>query len=87
MHDENFLKWYDRVGVERPSHESHTVVDTPENPLSEQLIQFKPTSWHLKGNVLYAETDHGPVVQTIPTDYICKGMDERGLPILVKLGE
>lgn len=86
MHDEKELKWFDRMGKNRPTHEEHGVVDTWENPLSEQLPRLKTRNWRLEGNTLIADTDQGPLVQTIPTNYICKGTDDKGMPILVKIG-
>lgn len=83
--DEKELKWFDKVKKSRPSHEEHGVADTFENPLSEQLIDGKPRNWRMEGNELICDTDFGPLRQRIPTDYICKGTDKKGLPILVKV--
>ena len=35
--------------------------------------------------MLYAEGNHGIVANKIPTDYICTGIDDKGLPILKKV--
>lgn len=85
MHDERVLKWYDRVGKARPEHLPHGVKDDVENPLSEQLKRAKCWNWRIDGNLLLADTEFGPLSQRIPTDYICKGTDEDGMPILVKI--
>lgn len=85
MFDEKELKQYDRWGVARPTHLPHGVTDTPENPLSEQIPKLKCWNWHMEGNQLIAETEHGPFVQTIDSSYICLGTDENNLPILRKV--
>lgn len=83
--DEKELKWFDEVKKARPSHEEHGVVDTWEDPLSSRLISGNPRNWHLEGNELTCDTDFGPLRQRIPTDYICHGTDEKGLPILKRV--
>lgn len=85
MYDEKTLRWFDRMGVKRPTHLPHGVVDTPENPLSNQLNRLKCYNWRLEGNLLTCDTDEGPLSQNIPPNYICKGTDVEGLPILVKI--
>jgi hypothetical protein len=39
----------------------------------------------MEGNQLLCDTEHGKVVQTIPTDYICTGTDSDNKPILQKI--
>lgn len=81
MHDDKTLQWYDRMGKARPSSEAHgTVEDIRKN-----LKRLKTENWRVEGNMLKADTDMGPLTQRIPPDYICKGTDSEGLPILVKL--
>lgn len=70
------------MGRERPSHEAH---GTPED-IRGSLKRAHAYSWHMEGNELVADTDLGPLRQMIPTDYICLGSDEQGLPILKKIG-
>lgn len=86
MFDEKTLKWFDYHGLKRPTHLPHGIKDTPENPLSEQLPRLTCRNWKLEGNVLSCDTEMGPLVQTLPsTDYICKGTDTNGMPILQKI--
>jgi hypothetical protein len=86
MHDEQTLKWFDRKGIQRPTHLPHGVTDTPENPLSEQLERVKCSNWRIEGRKLIADTEHGPLVQWLPTTgYICHGTDKDGYPILTKV--
>lgn len=84
MFDEKYLQWYDKIGKARPSSDAH---GTPEE-IRANLRQVSTSNWRLEGNLLIADTEHGigTLKQTIPTDYICKGTDAEGLPILVKLG-
>lgn len=56
-----------------------------EEDIREKLKPLKPNSWTLEGNKLVGKTEMGPLIQYIPTDYICKGADENGLPILEKV--
>lgn len=72
-------KQYERWGVDPPTHEEHGEFD------ANMLIPFKATNWWLEGNILYGKGNHGTVACPIPTDYICKGIDDQGLPILVKI--
>jgi hypothetical protein len=83
--DENELKWFDKNGVARPSHEEHGVIDTFENPLSDKMVSGHARNWSLSGNELSCDTDFGPMTQTISSDYILLGTDEKGLPILKKV--
>lgn len=84
MHDDKTLKWFDRMGVSRPQSQQHAV--TPDN-IAEKLTPLRAQKWRLEGNKLIATTDFGEVVNFIPTNYICKGMDDKGMPILVKIGQ
>lgn len=78
------LAEYARWGVAPPSHEAHGQI-TPDN-IRDLLEPAKVERWWLEGNELCAETSHGFLRQTIPTDYICLGMDdETGLPIFKKI--
>lgn len=81
MHDEKTLQWFDRIGKERPTHEPHGTAEE----IRANLKRAVASSWRMEGNHLIAETQYGPLVQTVPTDVICHGMDDQGYPILVKL--
>lgn len=81
MDDEKRLRQFDKWGAPRPSHDPH---GTPEE-IRANLQPAVASSWHLEGNLLVAYTQHGIIKQTIPTNYICLGMDDKGLPILKKL--
>ena len=83
--DEKTLKEFERWKKAPPSHEEHGIRDTYENPLGEQLPKGNARNWRMEGNELICDTDFGPVRQRIPTDYICHGTDDKGLPILKKL--
>jgi hypothetical protein len=72
-----FEKW----GKALPTTQGHGT----ETDIRENLRKLNLTGWYLSGNELRADTELGPFVQMIPTDYICKGVDEEGLPILVKV--
>lgn len=85
MQDENQRKQYDSWKVAQPVHEEHGIKDTFENPLSDRLVGGNPRNWRLEGNQLHCETDFGPMGQTIPTNYILMGTDEKGLPIFKKV--
>jgi hypothetical protein len=82
MQDEKYNKQYERWGAARPSHAEHGF---PED-IRERLEKAVVEKWWLQGNQLFAETQHGTVSQTIPTNYICVGMDDKGLPMLQKIG-
>lgn len=79
------LKDFERWHKTPPSLKSHGLEDSPEHPLSEQLLEAHPRNWKLQGNELLCDTDFGPLRQRIPTDYIMKGLDKAGLPNLVKV--
>jgi len=81
QHDEQLLKLYQKWGVKPPAHFPHGT----EEEIRANLKPLKAHKWYMEGNVLVAETDQGILKQSIPTNYICKGIDEQGLPILEKL--
>lgn len=83
--DEKELSQYDKWKKARPTHEEHGLKDSWENPISEQLHKGNARNWRMEGNKLLCDTDFGPMVQNISTDYICLGTDEKGLPILKKV--
>lgn len=74
---ELFKQWQ----VPLPSRDAH---GTPED-IRSNLKRLTPRNWRLKGNQLIADTDFGPLVNYIPTDYILDGVDEDNLPKLRKL--
>lgn len=82
MFSEDQLKWYDKVNKARPTHIPHGI---NSEDVGDHMRELKPHSWRLEGNKLIGETDMGPLVQMIPTDYICTGTDDKGLPVLKKV--
>ena len=81
MQDEKVLKEFAKWGVEPPSSERHGT----DEDIRSQMVKLLPNRWRLEGNKLTGDTEHGELVQFIPTDYICEGMDDKGLPILTKV--
>lgn len=73
---------YEALGVEPPKVYEHgvTIEDIRAN-----MKQAVCTNWRLVGNILHCDTDLGPLAQTIPPDYVLRGVDENNLPILTKL--
>lgn len=74
----SFFKSYNMPAPEATTHGS--IDDIKKN-----LTKLKPTSWHMEGNKLVGETEMGSLINYLPTDVICKGTDENGLPILEKI--
>jgi len=71
-----------KFGVPLPTASTHGTEDSIRNSL-ERLV---PNKWTLEGNMLIGETVEGHrIAQTIPTDYICRGSDAAGLPLLEKI--
>ena len=56
-----------------------------DEDIRSKLERMQFTNWHTEGNLLIGESSEGRIVQKIPTNYICKGTDEKGLPILEKI--
>lgn len=56
-----------------------------EDDISEKLKSSKPTNWVLEGNKLTCDTEHGEVVNFLPPEYIMRGIDSNGLPLLEKI--
>ena len=75
------LEMYQRWGAEAPSHDEHGTIED----ILERMEHASVTEWRMEGNELHAQTNHGPVVQTIPTDYILFGTDAEGLPVFKKV--
>lgn len=74
--------WFEERGLRPPTNISHGI---SIDDIKDKLKPLKATSWRLEGNKLIAQTEMGEFVNYISTDYILKGMDEDGLPILVKV--
>ena len=70
---------YKRWGVEPSSHVEHEF-----DP--DKLIPTAATRWWLEGNELHADTNHGHLVQRIPTNYILTGVED-GLPVFRKIAD
>ncbi len=81
MYDKKLLDLYERLGLDLPSVEQHGT----EEDVRRNLKSVNPRNWRLTGNKLIADTDVGPLVNYISTDYICRGTDENGLPILERI--
>lgn len=69
------------LGVTPPSATAHIT----DEEITKNMRQLLPNSWHLEGNQLIGQTEMGRLVQSIPTNYICEGTDDKGLPILTKI--
>jgi hypothetical protein len=82
MHNENYLKWFDKHGKERPSHVPHGT----EEDIRKNMVKLMPTKWVQQGNQLIGTTEDGVrIVQSIPTDHLLSGTDDRGLPTFTKI--
>jgi len=73
--------WFVKHHLTPPTSVSHGL----EEDVISKIKTLKVLSWHLEGNRLMAQTEAGPMMQIIPTDYVCEGMDDKGLPILTKI--
>ena len=76
---ESFKAW----GVPLPSREVHGSADD----VRANLKPLKPTNWRQEGNRLIADTEFGTLSQTIPTNHILTGTDDKGLPVFKNLNE
>lgn len=79
--DPQTVREFERWGAAPPSSDSHGT----EEEIASNMKRLLPNKWHLDGNRLIGETEMGPLVQFIPTDYILTGVDEQGLPMLTKV--
>lgn len=70
-----------KLDVALPTADEHGT----DEEIRENLKPLMPYSWHLEGNKLVGMTDTGPFAQMIDPAYICKGIDNEGLPILEKV--
>lgn len=70
-----------KLGINPPEAAVHGT----EDDIREKLKPVMPNNWHLEGNQLIGYTEMGKLVQNIPTDYICHGVDDKGMPILKKI--
>ena len=84
MWNEDDLKFYDRVGIERPKHDKHGE-DSWEHPISEKLEKFNCKNWRQVGNKLICDTQYGPLTQFMPTNILLTGIDKKGNPLFKKL--
>lgn len=81
MQDNKELKDFIKWGQPPPTSDSHGT----EIEIKDNMTKIKPYKWHLEGNLLIGESDVGRIGQKIPTDYICTGIDKKGLPVLTKV--
>lgn len=73
--------WFNKRGLTPPESTPHGTDDD----IRANLKSVNPTNWHLKGNELHADTDMGPLVQTIDPGHILIGVDANNLPIFRKV--
>ena len=78
---ERIAAFYRKHGQQPPKTFSHGT----EDDIKENMQLLRPNSWRLEGNKLIGETEHGPLVQIIPTSHILVGTDDDGLPILKQI--
>lgn len=81
MHDQQTLREFEEWGKAPPIHTPHGTTDD----IRANMQRLLPKSWKLDGNRLTGMTEMGPFAQFIPTDYICMGTDQNGLPIIQKI--
>lgn len=74
-------KWFLENDLTPPQVSSHGT----DEDIRANLKPLKTWGWKLEGNMLTCMTDHGPLSQTIPPNYICLGDDTNGKPILKKI--
>ena len=79
--DEATAKLYEKWGKTPPTSDAHG----DEETIRKNMVRLKPRNWKLQGNQLTADTEFGPLVNYIPTDYVLEGVDEDGLPKLRKI--
>jgi len=75
------FKWYARQKLVPPSRAPHGT----EQSIAENLGNVKVQRWTMEGNMLIGETSFGKFGQPLPTDMICKGIDDNGKPLLEKV--
>ena len=81
MYSEQELAQFNKMGVTPPTHTPHLT----DEQIAEHSKKLLPRQWKLEGNQLKGQTDMGELVLHISTDYILKGTDEDGMPILEKV--
>ncbi len=72
--DEDF---YRKLDIAPPSIAEHGT----EEDIREKLVPMMPKQWRQEGNQLIGETEAGTHSQTIPTNKLLIGTDDKGLPI------
>lgn len=75
--EDQFRKW----NVPVPSAIPHLT----EDEIKQHLKPMLPGKWRAEGNQLIAETENGVHVQTIPSDQLLIGTDEKGMPVFRKI--
>jgi len=82
MFSDSYLKWFDKHGKPRPAHSEHV----REEDIQRNMVKLIPHTWKQEGNRLIGYVDGGTKIsQTIPTNYLLIGTDDKGLPIFKKL--
>lgn len=73
--------WFIKQQLKPPDAVTHGT----DEEIREKLKTLKTWNWKLQGNQLTCQTEMGQLTQTVPTDVILVGEDEKGLPILKKI--
>lgn len=81
MFNDKEIGWFHKVGKTPPSHQPHGT----ETDIAQNMHPIKPNSWRVEGNKLIGDTEVGQLVQNIPTNLICTGTDDDGLPVFKKI--
>lgn len=68
---------FEQMGITPPRVTPHG----NDRDIRDYLTPEMPTRWIQEGNQLIGESEKGRFVQTIPTNKLLVGTDEKGLPI------
>jgi hypothetical protein len=82
IHSDGYLSWHAKNGVPEPKHFEHGT----EEDIRKNLQRLSTSGWRMTApGRLECDTNMGVLVQHIPNDYICRGTDDQGMPILEKI--
>jgi len=62
-----------------------TVSHGTEDDISKKVTKLECRNWRLEGNRLIADTDMGPLVNIIPSNFIMTGVDNENMPVLEEI--
>lgn len=85
MADKKPFNWYEHHGLKPPEHIPFMTEEEMERKFAEIRANTKHGGWKQQGNFIWCTKCPNQHGDSIPVEYLLKGTDAAGLPILTKI--